>query len=73
MKAMVDEFQTRTVGPTPNGGSYAIAYWLDEGQNPVPKKKATYVEIIEFNENGEQVFRTYARCLGINIPDGAVS
>ena len=56
------ETQTRPEGPTPNGGAYAIAYWQDMFGNPVSKDQSAMVEIVEYDETGEQIFRTY----GIN-------
>ena len=41
---------TRIEGPTPNGGAYAIIYEHDDGS----------IEAVEFDTNGEQIFRTYA-------------
>ncbi len=52
--------QTRTEGPTPNGGAYSIAYWFDDNNNPVDKEQAQKAEIIEFSNNGQQISRTYA-------------
>jgi hypothetical protein len=56
---MPDETQTRTEGPTPNGGAYAIAYWQDMHGNPVDKSEYARFEIVEYDEAGNQVFRTY--------------
>lgn len=53
------ETQTRIDEPTPHGGVYAIAYWYDEFQIPTDRSVATKVEIIEYNSNGDQVWRTY--------------
>ncbi len=49
----------RTEGPTPNGGAYAIAYWLDARGNPCGKAVAVAAEIIEYDATGSQVFRSY--------------
>ena len=38
----------RIEGPTPNGGAYAEMY---EGEN--------FIEIVEFNDQGDAIFRTY--------------
>ena len=53
------ETQTRPEGPTPNGGAYAIAYWQDMFGNPVTKSEYARFEIVEYDETGNQVFRTY--------------
>lgn len=54
-----DPTQERHDGPTPNGGAYSIAYFLDDHRDPVAKDEATAMEIIEFDADGEQVHRTY--------------
>lgn len=51
--------QTRTNGPTPNGGAYAIAYWQDAKGDPTPQERAVKAEIIEFTQQGKEVQRTY--------------
>jgi len=56
---MQDETQTRVEGPTLNGGAYAIAYWQDMFGNPVDKEQYARFEIVEYDQAGEQVFRTY--------------
>ena len=38
----------RVEGPTPNGGAYALVYKRDD-----------FMEIVEFDSSGNQVFRTY--------------
>jgi len=50
----------RTDGPTPNGGSYAIAYWRDDRGRPVEREQATMVEVVEYDERGNQVASTVA-------------
>lgn len=52
--------EERIEGPTPNGGAYSIAYWRDDNGNPVDREQATKVEIVEYDEAGEQVWRSYA-------------
>jgi hypothetical protein len=49
----------RRPGPTPNGGVYSIAYFRDEAGNPVSKDKAVLIEIWEFDQTGEGIYRTY--------------
>lgn len=51
--------ETRTDGQTPNGGTYSIAYWQNENGQPVDQSVAVRVEVIEYDQNGEQVWRTY--------------
>jgi len=46
-------------GPTPNGGDYSIIYYLDKDGNSTTKKKASSIEIIEFDDKGQEIFRTY--------------
>ena len=53
----------RTEGPTPNGGSYAIAYFSRD-RIPVDKSVATEVEIVEHDAQGGVVFRTYGKLTG---------
>ena len=55
----MDETQTRIEGPTPNGGAYAITYWLDMFGSPVDKSEYARFEIVEYDETGEQIFRSY--------------
>lgn len=44
----------RVEGPTPNGGAYMIVAQYPSGGE-------THVEITEFGENDEPIFRTYGR------------
>jgi hypothetical protein len=44
---------------TPNGGDYAIAYYLDGNRESTDKARAVEVEIVEYTTGGEIVFRTY--------------
>lgn len=52
--------ENRIDGPTPNGGAYAVAYYSKEGQ-PVDREQATEVEICEFDQAGNCLFRTYGK------------
>jgi len=54
----------RAEGPTPNGGAYSVAIFLDDLRRPVPKEEATAVEIQEFDEDGTMIFRTYGELPG---------
>ena len=52
------ETSQRREGPTPNGGTYSIAYFRDENGNPTTKDQARIVEIIEYNAKGEVIHST---------------
>jgi uncharacterized protein (DUF2141 family) len=54
-----DDTQQRTEGPTPHGGAYAIAFFRDKDGNPCPKADAAGMEVVEFDADDNQVFRTY--------------
>lgn len=47
------------VHPTPHGGVKSTAYYRDDHGDPAPRSKATQIEIVEFDANGKQVYRTY--------------
>jgi hypothetical protein len=51
--------QERINEPTPNGGVYAIAYFYSDKRKPTAKAKATHVEIVEFDANDKEIWRTY--------------
>lgn len=80
---MLDETKERTEGPTPNGGTYAIAFFRDDQGNDVPKLQATNVIVVEYNSKDEPIFRTHAtlgdrgsvtnKDLGFSRPEGAIS
>jgi hypothetical protein len=53
--------EERINGATPKGGVYSIAYFQDDAGQPVAKEDATAIEIIEFDENDRQIWRTYMR------------
>ena len=48
-------------GKTPNGGVRSESYFMDDNKNPAPKDTATFVEVVELNEEGSIVFRSYMR------------
>lgn len=56
---MADETQERTEGPTPHGGAYAVAYFLDESRRPCRKDRARWIEIHECDASGASIFRTW--------------
>lgn len=49
----------RRPGPTPGGGVYSVAYFRDAKGNPCPKDRAAQIEIIEYDENDQDIGRTY--------------
>jgi hypothetical protein len=55
---MVDD-EKRVEGPTPSGGAYAIAYFLDAERRPVSKSQAVFVEIHEYDEDDALIQTTY--------------
>ena len=55
-------------GATPNGGTYAIAYFRDEHGNPCPKARAAAMEIVEFDANDKAIFRTYMTRPDADVP-----
>ena len=58
---MLKVYMERIDEPTPNGGSYSIAYYSDGEGNRKDKKEATHIEIVEFGTDDEQIMRTYGR------------
>lgn len=56
-----DETSERIAGPTPNGGAYSVANYLDADRNPCPKSEAALIEILEFDEDGDSIFQTWRR------------
>ncbi len=50
---------TRTEGPTPAGGAYAVGLWLDDDGNEVEPALATRAEIVEYDTDGLELNRTY--------------
>lgn len=58
---MNDPTNERIEGPTPNGGPYAVAHFRDEAGAPVPKSEAVSAEIIEYDAENREIFRTYGQ------------
>ena len=58
----------RREGPTPAGGAYSIAHWFDADGTPCPRELATEVEIIEYDAQDAQVFRTYGEIHRPTLP-----
>jgi hypothetical protein len=49
----------RIDGPTPGGGTYVIAHFLDAERRPCPKAQARYAEVYEYDASGVNVGRTW--------------
>lgn len=49
----------RNEGKTPNGGAYSIAYFFDEEKKPCIKEKAWFIEIHEYDNNDNLIYRSY--------------
>lgn len=63
IKIPEDSFCTEThIGPTPNGGAYSTAIYSNKGHEPCSKEEACYVEISEYDENGNRINGVYAIC-----------
>lgn len=56
---MAQNTQERIDEKAPNGGAYSIAYFKDADGDPTEKEKASSTEIIEFDKEDRQIFRTY--------------
>lgn len=51
-----------TIGATPHGGTYMVAYYFDSKYTPVPKHKATRIIIHEYDEKNRSIYRDYISC-----------
>jgi hypothetical protein len=47
------------LGRTPNGGIYRTAFYKDDKGNLADKSVATRVEIVEYDQDGKEIHRTY--------------
>jgi hypothetical protein len=57
-----DEATSRRVeGPTPKGGAYSIGYFSHDGR-PVPQRFANQILIVEYDDDGHEIFRTFGLC-----------
>jgi len=56
---MADKYSKRIDGPTPNGGSYSIAYFRTESGMRTTEDKSKITEIVEFDNNNEVIMRSY--------------
>jgi hypothetical protein len=62
-------YSTRTEGPTPAGGAYAVAYWIGpDGARATPATAAA-VETVEFDAHDRELRRTYATLTRPPSPD----
>ena len=50
-----------TIGDTPNGGVFSVAFFTDASGEPVSKDEAMYIEIHECDEKGNSIYRTYMK------------
>lgn len=51
-----------TIGATPHGGTYMVAYYFDSKYAPVPKNRATRIIVHEYDEKNRSVYRDYVSC-----------
>ena len=49
----------RQEGKTPNGGVASEAFFMDDEDRPCEKEDATQMKIVEYNEQGSEIHRTY--------------
>ena len=56
-----DPTQERSDNPTPNGGAYSIAFFLDDDGEPTSKADSTQWLIVEYDEEDKPVHRTYMK------------
>lgn len=54
-----DVTSEQTDGTTPAGGAYAVANFLDAEMKPCTKDKAAHIEILEFDQDGKNIARTW--------------
>ncbi len=66
-----EQTSERVDGATPNGGVYAVANFLDGDRSPTSKAGAVFVEILEFDEDDENVGRTWLTVGEVGKPEGA--
>ena len=50
-----DIYRDISVGPTPKGGDYADAYYLDENFKPTSRENAYWMDIHEMRLNGKMI------------------
>lgn len=61
---MAGETEERIDGPTPNGGTYSVAYFRDAEGNRCGKAEAASTEILEYDADDQCVGRTYMERAG---------
>ena len=49
----------KRIGPTPNGGDYAVLLWLDADGRPTEKERAVEGRILEYRDDGTLLHTTY--------------
>lgn len=59
----------RVEGPTPNGGAYAVIVYLGEDGDQAEKEQAAAAEVVEYDEQDEAIFRTYANFKSVRGTD----
>ncbi len=47
-------------GPTPKGGVKAEFFFMNEKNEAADESVATRIEIVEYDQSGKAIFRTYA-------------
>ena len=58
----IKESQERIDERTPNGGDYAIVYYMDKDGNPCKSEQAEKCEIVEYKNDGTFVMSTLGYC-----------
>jgi hypothetical protein len=49
----------RREGPTPAGGAYSLAFYLDERGILVEREVASEIRIVEYDKNGNRLAETF--------------
>lgn len=57
-----ETFSERINGRTPNGGAYAVAYFMDDKGGRCDKAVARRMEIVEYDDKDVVIARTIAEC-----------
>jgi hypothetical protein len=52
-------YEERIDEPTPEGGTYSIAYFRDKDGSPCQKDKSVAMTVVEYNSKDEPIYRTY--------------
>lgn len=56
--------QEEREGPTPNGGVRSVIYYRAADGSAADRDEAAFCEIVEFDEDGREVGRTYGEIGG---------